>query len=132
MEHVTVVGNITKDPEMRVTQSGASLCNFSVAANRKVGDVTKTSYYDVTCWRTLAENVVSLEKGTRVIIAGRLEQQSWEANDGTKRTKVVIIADEVGPSLRWATAAVTRTERSDKPAQPATRSKAPASFDEEF
>jgi single-strand DNA-binding protein len=71
----------------------------------------QVSFFDVTCWRQLAENVAeSLVKGTRVIVYGRLEQRSWETNDGERRSKVEIVADDVAPSLRWATAEITRND----------------------
>ena len=113
---VTVVGNVTRDPEMRFTAGGAGVASFGVAVSRrfKKGDAweEQTSFLDVTCWRDLAENVVdALTKGTRVIVTGRLEQRSWESDSGEKRSKVEIVADEVGPSLRWATATVNRNER---------------------
>ena len=73
-----------------------------------------TSFFNVTCWRDLAENVSeSLEKGARVVVTGRLEQRSWETNDGERRSVVEIVADEVGPSLRWATAEISRNDRRD-------------------
>ncbi|MCZ7627775.1 MAG: single-stranded DNA-binding protein [Microthrixaceae bacterium] len=74
----------------------------------------QTSFFDIVCWRDLAENVAeSLSRGTRVMVVGRLEQRSWENQDGEKRSKVEVIADEVGPSLRWATASVSKNERGD-------------------
>lgn len=109
---VTVVGNVTRDPELRFTPSGAAVTNFGVAWNLKNRDGEESvSFFDVTCWRNLAENVAeSITKGTRVVIYGRLDQRSWETQDGDRRSKVEIIADEVAPSLRWATADVTRNE----------------------
>ena len=71
-----------------------------------------TSFFNVTCWRDLAQNVSeSLEKGSRVLVTGRLEQRSWETNDGERRSVVEIVADEVGPSLRWATAEISKNDR---------------------
>lgn len=115
---VTICGNLTRDPELRFMQSGTALAQFGVAVNRrwKKGNEweEETSFFDVTCWRELAENVTeSLTKGARVVVSGRLEQRSWETDSGDKRSKVEIVADDVAPSLRWATAVVTRTERSD-------------------
>ncbi len=116
---VTVVGNVTRDPELRYTPSGASVCNFSVAWNnryeRNGEQVEQVSYFDVVVWREQAENVAStVSKGMRVIVSGRLDQRSWEdAQTGGRRSKVELIADEVGPSLRWASAEVNRNERSD-------------------
>ncbi|MBC8364207.1 MAG: single-stranded DNA-binding protein [Actinobacteria bacterium] len=109
---VTVVGNVTRDPELRFTPGGAPVTNFSVAWNRKdQNDEDVVSFFDITCWRSLAENVAeSITKGQRVIVYGRLEHRSWENNDGERRSKVEIIADDVAPSLRWATAETTRNE----------------------
>jgi single-strand DNA-binding protein len=113
---VTVVGNVTRDPELRFTPSGAAVATFGLAWNRRSQNARgeteeQVSFFDVTCWRQLAENVAeSLTKGTRVVVYGRLEQRSWETTDGDRRSKVEIIADEVAPSLRWATAEVTRND----------------------
>ena len=109
---VTIVGNVTRDPELRFTPSGAPVCNFGVAWNMKskTGE-DSVSFFDVACWRDLAENVAeSITKGMRVVIYGRLDQRSWESQEGERRSKVELVADEVAPSLRWATAEVTRTE----------------------
>ncbi len=109
---VTIVGNVTRDPELRFTPSGAAVCNFGVAWNLKTRDgEEQVSFFDVTCWRQLAENVSeSITKGTRVVVYGRLDQRSWESQSGDKRSKVEIIADDVAPSLKWASAEVTRNE----------------------
>ena len=115
---VEVIGNVTRDPELRFTPSGAAVANFGIAVNRRWMN-RKTneweedvSFFDVVCWRELAENVTeSIAKGTRVMISGRLDQRSWETQEGDKRSKVEIVADEIGPSLRWATAQVSKTER---------------------
>jgi single-strand DNA-binding protein len=116
---VSVVGNLTRDPELRFTPSGAAVANFGLAWNKRRQNrqtqewEDEPSFFDVTCWNTLAENVAeSLTKGSRVIVYGHLEWRSWETPDGGKASKVEIIADEVAPSLRWATASVTRNERS--------------------
>ena len=115
--NVTIVGNITRDPELRFTPSGQANARIGVAVNRKWQDRNSgewqeaTSFFDVICWRELAENVSeSLKRGTRDIVTGRLEQRTWE-QEGNKRSVVEIIADEVAPSLRWATAKVEKTER---------------------
>src|SRR5688572_33110777 len=114
---ITIVGNITRDPELRYTPSGQANVRLGVAVNRKWQDRSSgewqeaTSFFDVIAWRELAENVSeSLKRGTRVIVTGRLEQRTWE-QEGNKRSVVEIIADEVAPSLRWATAKVEKTER---------------------
>ncbi|MCH2412034.1 MAG: single-stranded DNA-binding protein [Acidimicrobiales bacterium] len=110
---VTVVGNITRDPELRFTPGGAPVASFGLAWNRRdQNGEDVTSFFDVTCWRDLAENVAeSLSKGARVVVYGRLDQRSWENQEGERRSKVEIIADEVAPSLRWATAEVTKNSR---------------------
>ena len=116
---VTLVGNITRDPELRFTPSGQANCRMGLAVNRRWQDKASgewkenTSFFDVISWGQMAENVGnSLKKGARVLVTGRLEQRSWEDKDsGQKRYAVEIIADEIGPSLRWATASVERIER---------------------
>ena len=109
---VTVVGNVTRDPELRFTPSGAAVANFGLAWNRKgQNDEEVVSFFDVTCWSGLAENVAeSITKGSRVVVYGRLDQRSWENQDGERRSKVEIVADDVAPSLRWATVEITRNE----------------------
>ena len=114
---ITIVGNITRDPELRFTPSGQANARLGVAVNRRWQDRNSgewqeaTSFFDVICWRELAENVSeSLKRGARVIVTGRLEQRTWE-QEGNKRSVVEIIADEIAPSLRWATAKVEKTER---------------------
>jgi single-strand DNA-binding protein len=115
---VTIIGNATREPEVRHTNGGLTIASFGVAINqRKKNDRGEwedgeTSYFDVTCFRELAENVSeSITKGTRVIVSGTLRQSSWETPEGDKRSKVEVIADEVGPSLRWATTTVERIPR---------------------
>ena len=111
---VTIVGNMTRDAELRYTASGVAVTEFGVAWNSKDRDGNESvSFFDVTCWRELAEHVAeSLGKGNRVIVYGRLDQNTWETKDGDKRSKVRVMAEDVGPSLRWATANVERTPRS--------------------
>ena len=104
---VTIVGNITRDPELRFTASGLAVASFGVAVNRKRGEEEQTSFFDVTAFGSLGENCCEMTKGCRVIVVGRLEQRTWE-QDGNKRSKVEIIADSIGPDVRWATVAVTR------------------------
>lgn len=114
---VSLVGNLARAPELRFTPSGQAVTNFALAVNRKWRDPAgewqeEVSFIEVTCWRELAENVSeSLDKGSRAFVSGRLEQQSWESPTGEKRNKVLVVADEVGPSLRWATAQVQKNER---------------------
>ena len=111
---VTVIGNVTRDPELRFTPGGMAVASFGVAWNRRKQDgEEEVSFFDITCFRDLAENVAeSVAKGTRVVIFGTLQQRSWETQDGEKRSKVEILADEVAPSLRWATAEVRKNDRS--------------------
>ena len=116
---VTLVGNITRDPELRFTASGQATATFGLAVNRRwqnrqSGDWEEaTSFFNVVCWREMAENASeSLVKGSRVIVTGRLEQRSWEDREsGDKRSVVEVVADEIGPSLRWATATIQKTDR---------------------
>ena len=116
---ITIVGNLTGDPELRFIQSGAAVVNFTVASTPRTFDRQTNEFKDgetlflrCSLWREAAENVAeSLTKGMRVVVTGRLVSRSWEAN-GEKRTVNEIQVDEVGPSLRYATAKVTRTQRS--------------------
>jgi len=115
---VTLVGNVTRDPELRFTASGQATASFGLAVNRVWNDrqtnerKEAVSFFDIVCWREMAENASeSLQKGARVLVTGRLEQRSWETPDGDKRSKVEVIADEIGPSLRWATAEVRKNDR---------------------
>jgi single-strand DNA-binding protein len=115
---VTLVGNITRDPELRFTNTGQATASFGLAVNRRWQNrqtqewEEATSFFDVVCWREMAENAAeSLTRGARVIVTGRLDQRSWETPDGDKRSKVEVVADEIGPSIRWATAQVTKNER---------------------
>lgn len=114
---ITVIGNLVEDPELRFTGSGVAMANIRVAVNRSWRDKDgewqeKTSFFGGTLWREAAENAAeSLQKGMRVIITGRLEQRTWETQEGEKRSVVEISIDEMGPSLRWATASVTKTQR---------------------
>jgi single-strand DNA-binding protein len=117
---VTLTGNITRDPEIRYTPSGATVVTFGLAVNRRWQNrqtnewEEQVSFFDVKCWGQLAENVSeSVAKGTRVIVDGRLEQRSWETDEGDKRSKVEVVANEVAPSLRWATAQVTKVDRTE-------------------
>jgi single-strand DNA-binding protein len=116
---VVIVGNLTDDPELRYTPAGAAVANFRVAVNRRTKDESgqwkdgETSFFRVNAWRSLAENVAeSLTRGSRVVVTGRLRSRSWENPEGETRSAVEIEADEIGPSLRWATAKVEKTQRS--------------------
>lgn len=113
---VTIVGNLTVDPTLKYTTGGRGVASFGLAVNRKWQQngewQEQVSFFNVTCWGTLGENVAaSLTKGTRAIVSGRLEQRSWETQAGEKRSVVEIVADSVGPDLRWAQAEVQRNER---------------------
>jgi single-strand DNA-binding protein len=116
---ITLVGNITDDPELRFTPSGAAVANFTVAVNRRQQSQAGNwedkldGFFRCNAWRDLAENVAeSLQKGTRVMVVGRLQQRSWEDQEGNRRSVVEVLVDEVGPSLRWATASVQKSSRS--------------------
>ncbi len=115
---VFVIGNCTRDPELRYTTSGQAVANFGLAYNKRKRSADGSwedgdpAFFDIACWGQLAENVCeTIQKGTRVLVTGRLDQRSWENQEGEKRSKVEIVADEVSPSLRWATAEVTRNEK---------------------
>ncbi|MEX2290004.1 MAG: single-stranded DNA-binding protein [Mycobacteriales bacterium] len=117
---ITVVGNLTADPELRFTPSGAAVANFTVASTPRTFDKNSNEWKDgealflrCSVWRQAAENVAeSLHKGTSVIVQGRLKQRSYETKEGEKRTVYELDVDEVGPALRWATAKVTKASRS--------------------
>lgn len=114
---ITVVGNLTADPELRYTQSGLAVANFTIASTPRTFDRQANDWKDgealflrASCWREFAEHVAgSLTKGSRVIATGRLKQRSYETKDGEKRTAIELEVDEIGPSLRYATAQVTRS-----------------------
>ncbi len=116
---ITVVGNLTADPELRFTPSGAAVANFTVASTPRTFDKNTNEWKDgealflrCSVWRQAAENVAeSLQKGTAVIVQGRLKQRSYETKEGEKRTVVELEVDEIGPSLKFATAKVTRASR---------------------
>ncbi len=142
---ITLVGNITDDPELRFTPSGAAVANFTVAVNRRQQSQAGNwedkldGFFKCNCWRDMAENVAeSLTKGSRVMVVGRLQQRSWDDQEGNKRSAFEIQVDEGGPSLRWSTAQVQKSQRSGgkggssqdwsapAPAQPAPVSSGPA------
>jgi single-strand DNA-binding protein len=116
---ITVVGNLVDDPELRFTPSGAAVANFRIASTPRTFDRQTNEWKDgeglfLSCsvWRQAAENVAeSLQKGMRVVVQGRLKQRSYETREGEKRTVIELEVDEVGPSLTFATAKVTRTTR---------------------
>jgi single-strand DNA-binding protein len=116
---ITVVGNLTGDPELRFTPSGAAVANFTVASTPRTFDKNSNEWKDgdalflrCSIWRQAAENVAeSLQKGMAVIVQGRLKQRSYETKEGEKRTVYELDVDEIGPSLKWATAKINRTQR---------------------
>jgi single-strand DNA-binding protein len=126
---LTVVGNLTSDPEIRFTQSGAAVCSFTVASTPRTFDRQSGEWKDgdalfLRCnvWRQMAENVGdSLTRGARVLVSGRLRQRQFETKEGEKRTVVELEVDEIGPSLRYATAKINKVDRSggnqQRPAQ---------------
>ena len=122
---ITLVGNLAADPELRFTPSGAAVANFRVLSTPRTFDRQKNEFVDgdtlaMNCsiWREAAENVAeSLTKGMRVIVQGRLVQRSYETKEGEKRTVVELQVDEIGPSLKYASAKVTRTQRSNQGGQ---------------
>jgi single-strand DNA-binding protein len=115
---VSLVGNLTDNPELRHTSSGTAKATFRIAVTSWVRDGeqwkdAEPSFFAVVVWREQAEHAAaSLAKGSRVVVVGRLVQRSWQADDGTSRSVVEVVADELGPSLRWATATTIRATRS--------------------
>ena len=115
---LTIVGNLTADPELRTIQSGASVCNFTIASTQRTFNRQSRQWEDgqvlfmrCTAWRDLAEHCArSLSKGMRVIAQGTLSQETYQSQDGTNRTVVKLTVDEIGPSLKYATAAVARQQ----------------------
>ena len=128
---ITLVGNLTADPELRFAQSGAAVANFTIASTPRAFDKQSnewkdgdTMFLNCSVWRQAAEHVAeSLTKGTRVIVQGRLKSRSYDDRDGNKRPVFEVDVEEIGPSLAWATAVVTRATGGGKPAprQPAGR-----------
>lgn len=116
---ITIIGNLTNDPELRFTPSGAAVANFTVASTPRTFDRQSNEWKDgetlfmrCSVWREAAENVAeSLQRGTRVLVSGRLRSRSYETKEGEKRTVIELDVDEVGPSLRYATAKVAKTSR---------------------
>jgi len=117
---ITVIGNLTNDPELRFTPSGSAVANFTIASTPRTFDRQSNEWKDgetlflrASVWREAAENVAeSLTKGMRVIVNGRLKSRSYETKEGEKRTVIELEVDEIGPSLRYANAKVNRTQRS--------------------
>jgi single-strand DNA-binding protein len=120
---ITVVGNLTSDPELRYTQNGLAVANFTIASTPRNFDRAANEWKDgdalflrASVWREFAEHVAgSLAKGSRVIATGRLKQRSYETKEGEKRTSMELEIDEIGPSLRYATASLTRAQSSSAP-----------------
>jgi single-strand DNA-binding protein len=117
---ITIIGNLTSDPELRFTPSGAAVADFTIASTPRTLDRQTQEWKDgealflrCSCWRQLAENVAgSLTRGSRVMAQGRLKQRSFETKDGEKRTVIELEVDEIGPSLRYATATIAKAARS--------------------
>ena len=121
MTNIAIRGNMTGPAELRFTQSGKAVASVTVAVNRGKDDNKKTDFYRVNLWESLAENSAALDKGTSVMVIGRLESREYEDREGQKRTVWEITADSFGPDLRFATATVSRTgsgtgSRSQQPA----------------
>ncbi len=116
----TIEGNLTREPEIRYSTSGMATTTLGVAVNRRWKNQAtdaweeETSFFDVVCFKELAENVaLTCTKGMRVVVTGRLSMRQWADDEGTKRTKVEIVATDLGPSLRFATAEVARLSRAE-------------------
>ena len=122
---ITVIGNLTADPDLRFTPSGVAVANFTVAQTPRTFDKARNEYVDgdplfLNCsvWKEYAEHVAeTLTKGMRIIVHGRLKSRSYEARDGSRRTVFEVEVEEVGPSLRYATATITRTQNGQRPQQ---------------
>lgn len=120
--HVNFAGNLTRDPELKFTKSGQAVVNIGVAVNESYKDdndewQSRPNFVDVTAWGDLAENVAeSLQKGDRVTVSGKLKQESWETDEGDKRSKIAFVADDVSASLKWALVNIEKPERDSKPA----------------
>ncbi|CAB4822404.1 MAG: single-stranded DNA-binding protein [Actinobacteria bacterium] len=118
MNGTVLAGNLTRDPEIRYLTDGVATCSFGLAVDRRWQDretgvwAEATSFFDVACWRDLAEHVtLSLEKGARVIATGRLEQRSWTGDDGRVRTRIELVADDIGTSLKFSPLETTNSSR---------------------
>ncbi len=121
VNNITILGNITRDPELRFTPSGTAVANFGLAVNRNVQNKnsgeweTQVDFFNVTAWYKLAENCAeSLSKGDRVLVSGRLSQDSWESKDGQKRSTVKIIANVIAPSLEFASCRLEKNPRAEE------------------
>lgn len=119
VNNISILGNITRDPELRFTPNGTPVATFGIAVNRRYRNnktnewIEDVSFFNVTAWFKLAENCAeSLSRGDRVLISGRLNQRSWEDKDGNKRSAVDIIADVVAPSLEFASCQINKNEKS--------------------
>ena len=115
---ITLVGNLPRDPEIRFTATGRAVASFSMGVGRRYqvnGEwQEQTSWFNVTAWGQLGENAAAtLVKGSRVVVTGRLEQREYTSREGEKRTAIDVVADDIGPSLRWATATVVRTPKQE-------------------
>lgn len=113
--NITLTGNITYGPELKFTQGGMAVASFGIAQNdKKKDDTEQAHFFDVSVFRGLAENVAeTLNKGDRVIVSGTLRYSEWQNDAGEKRSKHEIVADEVGPSLRWATGTISKVAKAN-------------------
>jgi single-strand DNA-binding protein len=117
----TIVGNLTDDPEVRYTEAGTARARFRVAVSSRKEQ--EASFFTVIVWRDQAEHAAqSLSKGSRVVVVGRLQQRNWSAENGSARSTVEVVAEELGPSLRWATATPARITKSSDSSDPCGRS----------
>lgn len=128
MNHVTLVGNLTTDPELRFTQAGKPMVTGAIAVNRSYqvnGEWTEdTSYFNFVVWGDMANNIAaSFSKGTRVIACGRFAQKNWTDDNNNKRVSYDLVVDEMGPSVKWATTEVTRVAKGES-AQPTVNANA--------
>lgn len=111
MTQITLIGNMTSAAELRFTQNGKAVASVTVAVNRKKGDTEETDFHRVTIWEGMAEHAAELDKGTRVIVVGRLVQRPWKTKEGEQRTSWEVTADAFGPDLRFAKAQVQKVAK---------------------
>ncbi len=137
--HITLTGNVTRDPELRFVPSGAAVAKFGLAVNRRWQNKStqeweeEVSFFDVVAWSDLAEHISeSVSKGDRIVVDGRIDQKSWETDAGEKRYNYEVVADEVALGLRFATATATRVEKGSNGSKAKASVSAPAGGEEPF
>lgn len=130
MYGITIIGNLTNIPELRFTKANKPVVSFSIAVNRKVNGEEQTDFHRCTAFGDMAERMAQLDKGTRVVVYGRLSSRSWEDETGKKNYITELVADDVAPSMRWAEVTVSRIPRTGSAYQEAPRAQQPSSLDD--